>query len=289
FDFDLFTLGDHVLFQQTEHAVGKRRIIVERKISPELFRLNRQGAYNGHIPISAYTAFLGITAAALYGYDDIIFSNSTSSNEENLVWLEEEINHQYSKSLEFEADLQDYVRNFITPDIEYFSLLRPCYELKIIEIFSRYDKYFSIFSSCNRNFTQKGDRTAIVWCGRCPKCAFIFLMLAAFLPKEKVINIFGKNLLDADSLLETYEKLLGEREHKPFDCVGTRDEVYAAFFLVRERGEFDDALIMKYFTSRILPKIVHPKLLLAKILQTPEVHRIPKKFLGIVEKIYAPS
>ena len=64
-----------------------------------------------------------------------------------------EVNHQYSKSLEFEQDLDIYIKRNLSNEIKYFSLLRWMYEIKIAEIFSKIWKdYFGVFSSCNKNF-----------------------------------------------------------------------------------------------------------------------------------------
>ena len=72
---------------------------------------------------------------------------------------------------------------------------------------SRHFKYFPAFSSCNKNFTIK-DKQAVRWCCDCPKCAFVFAGLAAFLAKEKVIEIFGENLFAKKDLFPLYRELL---------------------------------------------------------------------------------
>jgi hypothetical protein len=65
-----------------------------------------------------------------------------------------DINHQYTKSLEFEARFSEFIEENIT-NIKYFSFLRPYSEEKITELFlEKCEKIFDIFSSCNKNFIQ---------------------------------------------------------------------------------------------------------------------------------------
>lgn len=228
---------------------------VQRNFDPKLFELNSTGTvYNGHIPISAIYAFSGLLAAALYGYDTVIVGNERSANVGNVTYLDEEINHQWSKSLEFEKLFQNYAKEFITPSIVYKSVLRDQSELNIVKKFSAYEKYFTVFSSCNRNFalTKSADKK---WCGECPKCAFVFAGMAAFLPKEKVVNIFNKNLFADSNLVPLYKQLAGLQDMKPFECVGTFDETKLALYLAYEKKEYADEPVMQMFVSEILPSV----------------------------------
>ncbi|MEK9196271.1 MAG: hypothetical protein AAB914_02785, partial [Patescibacteria group bacterium] len=105
-----------------------------------------------------------------------------------------------------------------------FSYLRNLSELQICEIFSQYfDKYSGVFSSCNKAFTQSS--TKLFWCGKCPKCAFIYLGLTNYIAEEKLLKLFSnKNLLLDPDLEQTYKMLLGMDNSKPLECVGTIDE-----------------------------------------------------------------
>ena len=288
-DFSLFSLGDSVIQEQTARLVGKSRVIIKRTIDPQLFALNEKGAYNGHVPISAIYSWVAILTAVLANYRNIIFSNEHSANYGNVKYLGRTINHQYSKSLEFEKDLSQYIKENITPSINYFSLLRPLSELKITEIFSHHKKYFKTFSSCNRNFSinKKTDQR---WCGECPKCAFVWSQLSAFLPREEAIKIFGKNLYADQKLLNLYLELLGEKNIKPFDCVGTPEEVKLAMYLAEQSGEYNDDYIIKYFGQKILPKIKNIKALNKKVLLSEGKHNVPREFQKIIKlskiKIY---
>ncbi len=194
---------------------------VNRSIDPVLFEHNNMGARNGHVPISAILACVGTIVGILTGYSAAVVSNENSSNEPTLIYEGVEINHQYSKSLEFETDYQHLLIDQFSSAVQYFSFLRPLSELQISELFAHdsFDKYKSVFSSCNRAFTQSSN--TLSWCGECPKCAFIFLILTPFLERNELESLWGgKNLLLEPSLQPMYRKLLGIEGDKPLDCVG---------------------------------------------------------------------
>ena len=254
-------------------------LVVKRQLSPRLFELNREGAPNGHVPISAILAFLSMVISLLSGFKWTIFSNERSANTGNVRAWGMEINHQYSKSLEFEQDFRGLVRNFLSPDLELFSLLRPLSELHITALFCEQGRFLDHFSSCNRNFKIGGEKRAFSWCGECPKCAFVFVLLAAFCEKEKVLKIFGKNLLGDESLWPLFKELLGVENFKPFECVGEPEEVRAAFEKIHERGEFEKDALMKFFLELALPKEGREALFLAS-----EAHFIPQEFQSLIPR-----
>ena len=231
---------------------------VKRILDPKVFE---QHKYQGHIPISAIYAFLGILTAVLYRYSYFIVGNEYSSNFGNIKYRGLTINHQWSKSFEFEKLFQDYVSNFISPDVFYFSLLRPFYEIRIAKMFSGFRKFFPYFSSCNKNFKIKHskDNTSIyqfarisklrLWCGQCPKCVFVFTLLSAFLTKKDLIDIFKKNLYQDKDLLPLFKDVLGFGKMKPFDCVGTFEEAQSALYL--SRNKFKNDFIVKQLGDRV--------------------------------------
>ncbi len=192
---------------------------IYRKIDPNLLELNNKGFINGHTPFSSLLAFLSFFVAYITGKKYIALSNESSANESNVVG--EKINHQYSKSYEFENDFTNYVSKYIKEDIKYFSFLRPLNELQIAKIFSKYKKYHKTFKSCNVGSKEKEWN----WCGKCPKCLFVYIILSPFLYKEELLEIFGKDLFEDKELLETFIELTGNGKTKPFECVGTFEEV----------------------------------------------------------------
>ncbi len=276
-DFTLITLRDSDIQRATAKITGRPRIINGRAIDPALIELNKLGVYNGHIPISAIYAWTTVLTAALYNYRHIVYSNEASANFGNVKYLGQEINHQYSKSLEFENDFRNYLNNFVTPDINHFSSLRQFSDLKISQLFSRYEKYFPVFSSCNRNFSIT-KKSSARWCGECPKCLFTFSQLAAYIDRSKLINIFGQNLFAKPELLPLFQELWGERKFKPFDCVGTPTEVKAALLLSGAKKEWQTDYIVKYFKKNIGSKIKNPGKLISDALKNKDEHNIPADF-----------
>ncbi|MGH7175075.1 MAG: hypothetical protein ACREGR_01805 [Minisyncoccia bacterium] len=194
-----------------------------------IMELVRQGAPNGHVPITATYIMSAALAAELYDFRDIIVSLERSADEGNVEYLGRTINHQYSKTFEFESAAQAYLTRYVDPNLRVFSLLRPLYELQIIREFAKYPEYFPYFISCNRGL-KRGT-----WCGECAKCAFMFAALSAFLPPETAVGIFHKNLFEYEGLLPLYTELIGRGEIKPFDCVGTFDENLLALYLAGKR------------------------------------------------------
>lgn len=262
--------------------LNTRVVRIKRTIDPGLYELNSKGVYNGHIPISAVYAFLGFAAACFYGYRYMIVSNERSANIGNVTYLGADINHQWSKSEEFERLFSSYVREYITPDVTYFSLLRPLNELQIVKLFIHETDLLPHFSSCNRNFTVQGTAPDRKWCGSCPKCAFVFSLLAAFLPKEKAVAIMGKNLFDEAALLPLYRQLLGVADFKPFECVGIPDEVIAAFFMASDRHSYDGSPAMELFTREVLPQIKDRNAVMERVLSVGDRSGLPDKFRHLI-------
>lgn len=217
-------------------ATGLPHLWVEREWDQQLLTLNEQGAPNGHIPISAIFACVGVIVAILAGYKYAVVSNESSASDPTLEYQGVPINHQYSKSLEFERDFQSLLQHLFGESLGYFSLLRPFTELRIAELFAQigFEKYQGVFSSCNRAF-RNGEHH-LFWCGECPKCAFVFLVLTPFVPREKLEQLWGgKNLLLDPSLEATYRQLLGIEGDKPLDCVGEVKESRAAMRLAQSK------------------------------------------------------
>lgn len=198
---------------------NKNIIEIYRTIDKNLIALNEQGFINGHTPFSAMLAFLSYFVAYMLSKKYIALSNENSANESNVVG--EKINHQYSKSFEFECDFEEYSNKYLKMPVKYFSFLRPLNELQIAKIFSKHEKYHKVFKSCNVG--SKGKEWK--WCCNCAKCLFAYIILSPYLYKESIVNIFGIDLFEKKELLETFIQLTGNGVTKPFDCVGTFEEV----------------------------------------------------------------
>ena len=207
---------------------SNKSIRIKRILDKKIIELNSKGEYlNGHIPFSAILSFITTFIAILTKNRYIVLSNESSANEGNTIFNNLEINHQYSKSLEYENDFRHYSQLFLTEDVEYFSFLRPLHEIQIAKIFSSFqnEEYFHIFRSCN-----VGSKNGI-WCCGCSKCLFVYIMFSPFVSQEKLTKIFGENLLEKKDLKEIFTELVDVKKIKPLECVGSYDEVNYALSL----------------------------------------------------------
>lgn len=241
-DITTWTVRVTPLLQPGLDVLGTAHLSVERTIDSKLSDGSLEGSRTGHVPITGILSALATVTAILAGKRDIVLSNESSAGEGNVEHHGLEVNHQYSKTLVFERLLQTYISENISSDIHYFSFLRPLSEIKIAEIFTgRYlDRYAGRFTSCNRNF-KFGNDQPLSWCGKCPKCAFIYLIFAPFIPKAKLMSLFhDRNLFEDPDLETTYRELLGISGHKPFECVGEIKECRQAVKMALATGEWSE-------------------------------------------------
>lgn len=247
-------------------------IVVERKLDKELLRLNEEGFLNGHTPFSALLAFVSVMTAAISGIKNIALSNESSANESTVPGTN--INHQYSKSIEFEEDFNWYLKRYLHHGINYFSFLRPVNELQIAKLFAGFPAHFDGFRSCN-----VGSKTDS-WCGKCPKCLFTFIILSPFLSIEILESIFKKNLFNDKSLLPVFNELTGLSQVKPFECVGTPNEVKAALWQTIKKSDWKELpFLLRHFIEPFgeEDEAIEFKLLLD---QFDEKNLIPNQFVA---------
>ncbi|MBS0193949.1 MAG: endonuclease domain-containing protein [Proteobacteria bacterium] len=253
-------IGSSPLIAACAARTGLPTLNIGRQIAPALFEFNRQGAYNGHIPVTAINSAILVLAAVLHGSDQVVFANERSASYGSQILDADgkvlaQVNHQWSKGWAFERDFGAYVHAHIAADLHYYSLLRPLSELAVARLFARSDRYDTHFSSCNRNFHILGERPANRWCGQCPKCHFVFLALAPFMPKPRLMGIFGRNLLDEPALAAGFDALIEYRDHKPFECVGEGREARAAFAALAQRPAWREDALIKRFAREIAPQL----------------------------------
>jgi hypothetical protein len=237
---------------------GLDTIHAKRTIDPKLIELNNQGYLNGHTPFSAYLSVLSSCVGYLFGHSHVALANERSANEGNTLFHGLEINHQWSKSFEYE----ELFARFAAAELPgktpyYFSLLRPLYELQIAQLFSHFyadnPEILTTFRSCNR-----GQRQGI-WCGECPKCLFAALILSPFLEPKKLNSIFGQNLFAKATMLPVADDLLGKGSNKPLECVGMYEESMIAAHLTIKRFYADTPdeslpIVLKHIKQNILSK-----------------------------------
>ncbi len=244
---------------------------VNRRLDPRILEMNKKGFLNGHIPFSAVVAFSTFISAYLQGIRYIALSNESSANESTVVGSF--VNHQYSKSYEFERDFMEYIDSFLATDIRYFSLLRPLSELQIAYLFSKYTKYHKAFRSCNAGSKQG------IWCCNCPKCLFVYIILSSFLTEDQLTEIFGENLLDAEKCEKYFRELTGLDENKPFECVGTRSEVVMSLKKYLEKG--GKALLPVKYADWLAAQ---PGDVDAALSEWNELHNVPEELLAVLKE-----
>jgi hypothetical protein len=252
-----FVLNENAPLKRLIASIGAENIEVVRTIDPGLFELKNKGYLNGHTPFSSYLAVLCVAVAALFDKKYVAISQERSSGEGNVEYLGQKINHQYSKSFGFEKKFRAYSTKYLVKNIDFFSSLRPLYEIQIAKIFSDFPRYFPYFLSCNKPY-RITNSTVASWCGECPKCLFTFAALYPFCEKEQMIKIFGANLFEDAGLIPLMEELVGDM--KPFECVGTRLETVVAFYLSLKKESAIGVLppVLEFFKNNILsgyPKI----------------------------------
>jgi hypothetical protein len=237
-----FSVNPNWVIKAVNEASGIPALEAQRRLDPRLFELNKAGALNGHIPVTAINSLIAIATATLHGLGPVVMSNERSASDPNLIWNGHEINHQWSKGAEAEGLLRAAVTAHAGLTEPYFSLLRTLSELHIAQLYARHDRYDNVVTSCNKAFLLH-DPTAR-WCGNCPKCRFVFLAMAPAMPRERLVHIFGHDLFAGvepgrepgkeagANQVPGFLELLGIDAHKPFECVGEVEESLVALSMI---------------------------------------------------------
>ena len=257
--------------------IDKTPLYVTRTLDPEMVRLGKEPGYlNGHVPSTAINSMIAALTALLFSYNRIILSNERSASEGNVVHDGREVNHQYSKSLDFEVRIADILKQATGESLTYFSLLRPYSEAKIAKLFARETRFDHVFSSCNRNFKLSGHDGPL-WCGECPKCHFTFLILAPMMDKDRLLGIFGQNLLDQPANEHAYRELTGLAGQKPWECVGEIEEAAACLYALTGKPEWDSAAVVKALRDDLVRQYGRPRLVTAlnELMIDSTEHHIP--------------
>jgi hypothetical protein len=270
----LFSVNRFEPIDRCIEVSGLPSVHVARKIDPELIRANERGAHNGHIPVTAINSVLALIVADAKGLGPVVMSNEKSSNVGNVAWLDTEINHQWSKSIVYETLLRNTLHAYgFNPD-RYFSLLRGLSESEIADRFASCTQYFDVFVSCNRPFALDPARRHASWCGICPKCLFVFLLMAPRLGRAKTEGIFGADLFARADNLQGFEEILGLHAHKPFECVGEYHEGAESLLRVFDQPEWRGSLVVEDLRVRRAE------------VETVAAHREPENAVHYVPSVY---
>ncbi len=252
-----FTLNANPALRAVVAVAGAKNIFVERKIDPRLLELNKLGYFNGHTPFSSILAVLGVALGVIFDCRYVAISQERSSNDGNTIYRGKKINHQYTKTIDFENKFRAYSKKYLAKGADYFSYLRPLYEFQIAMLFSNYPQYFDTFLSCNKAYTIANRQNNAGWCGNCAKCLSVFSMLYPFIGEAGVMRVFRQDLFKNAGLLPMMREMLGEAACKPFECVGTINETRAAFYsslkLARKENPGGLPVLLQIFENQYLP------------------------------------
>ena len=235
----LSTTGRH---PQVIDAIGAPVVVSKRTIDLDSINEDKSnGGLNGHIPFSALFAGFALIQGALLSKNIVMASNEASADQANVEVDDMSVNHQFTKTYDVEISIEQYLKRYVSADLHYGSILRPLNELQVAKLFAAkgWPKYRHLYSSCNlANYKQKADDGNLTWDGTCPKCANTFVLMAPYVPKEELLALFNdKNLLKDEELTETYKQLFGLSDKKPFECVGTFEELSHAYVLAGKKDE----------------------------------------------------
>jgi hypothetical protein len=257
---------------------------VRRQLDPRMRELNASGAFNGHIPVTAINSLIAVAASVMHGLGPVVMSNESSASVPNLSWLGRDINHQWSKGLPAESHLRDALLAHAGLRDAYFSLLRGLSELHIAALFAKFTTYDEVVTSCNAAFKQRDASER--WCGHCPKCRFVFLALAPFTGRERLVHIFGADVFADLTQLPGYRELMGLTAHKPFECVGEIEESLVALRLLTEHPDWRDAPIVRALAAEVPALPTDAEVEAAFRGDAPNV--VPPRYLAALNALGAP-
>jgi hypothetical protein len=270
-----FSVNPNPVIVNVNAASGLPALAARRKLDPRLFELNKAGALNGHIPVTAINSLIAIATAVWHGLGPVVMSNERSASDPNLIWNGHEVNHQWSKGVLAEGLLRSAVTAHTGLVDPYFSLLRTLSELHIAQLFAGHTAYDDVVTSCNKAF-KLHDPTAR-WCGDCPKCRFVFLAMAPHMPRERLAHIFGHDLFLDEAQVQGFKELLGVDGHKPFECVGEAEECLVALSMLT-----DDAPVLVALRAAV-PASAWDSVSHSNVFTPGGPHHIPPAFHKLLE------
>jgi len=269
----LFSLGTAAPIEATIAQAGLPAVHVTRRLDPALFALNEAGALNGHVPITGILSIIVLACAVMQGFDTIAMSNEHSASVPNVA----DVNHQHSKSFEFEQSFSRLLEQHVLQGVRYFSLLRPLSEVAIAQRFACHPEYLPVFRSCNTAFRQVVERRGSNWCCDCPKCRFVFLALAPFVERQRLVDTFGCNMLDDARQIDGFAELCGMLRHKPFECVGEIEESATLMTHLASMAAWCDTAVV----SSLAPRLPRGDFDALFAVRAP--HLVPDQYLAMLD------
>jgi hypothetical protein len=280
----LFSIGDAPPIARTVAVAELRHLLARRRLDPALPALNRAGAINGHVPVTAIVSCVALLTAALRGFDSVAMANERSASSGNLAWDGADVNHQFSKGLRSERLLQAALAE-VGGGVQLFSVLRPASELAIARAFAGMERYHAAFTSCNAIFRTDPALRSASWCRDCPKCRFVFLALAPFTSPEHLRQVFGSDLLDDERQFTGFALLTATGGHKPFECVGEEEESLAAIRMLASDPRWKDHRVVRRLVAEVLPGFSSGAGDPESVLALSEEHAVPAPLLADVRAV----
>ncbi|HEY1763091.1 MAG TPA: hypothetical protein VGG17_10900 [Acidimicrobiales bacterium] len=254
--------GRFAPLEETAHVTGLTVIRARRSLDPQLLS-HDDSFFHGHVPVTAMVTLLAAVAAVASGRGGVVMSNEHSASAPNVRRGTLDVNHQWSKSLSAERLIADAISERVGSELVVASFLRDRSEVWVAEAFSRLGQYHHVFRSCNRAFTQSLEQRLDTWCGECDKCLFINLMLAPFLSRATLGEIFRHEPLSDPARDAQLRILVGVGvDAKPFECVGDPDESAVALARVSALDEWHDVERLSEIAREASPDRTFDELLL---------------------------
>lgn len=232
---------------------------IHRQIDPQLISLVKEGkGYNGHIPITAINSIILSIYSYMAGNNWVVFSNERGASVPTMHHGAYAINHQYSKSVDFEYLFRNTLNDICGKTVQYFSMLRPFSELWIASYLGRKAKAaHDCFSSCNRNFVFEGKNKlpdGKRWCGKCSKCVYTAIIIAPHVTKDEFMAIFDGNIFNDGANVKIAKDLCGIGESKPWECVGDFADTASSLCNLASQDEWATDIIPKQLVSALHDK-----------------------------------
>lgn len=290
-DTALFVLSSsatrYAAIEDAAAVTGLPIVRVERRLDDKILRSAELGYRNGHVPVTGMLSSIAVLAAVLAGRDAVVMSNEWSSSSPTVVIDGRPINHQWSKSMEFETRFRAVLAGSLVDAPDYFSWLRARSELWVARRFAALRDFHPVFRSCNLAFRVDPAQRHATWCGRCDKCCFIDLILSPYLGAAELSAVFGGNEpLDDPALLDRFRALVGVVDlDKPFECVGDIEESRVAVRLAAARDDRAGSPVLEALVADIptdVPLGAAAALLLEPLSadHVPAPYRAPSDALG---------
>lgn len=195
------------------------RLEVQARHYKSDFAVGHTANYPGYFPIILN-----------HGYSGVWFNIEASADRTMAVWNDEDINHQWCKSVEYQ-DLSTQLFRLLTGqrfEDGFSSTLRGAYDSVIYAIAGSEPAMLAKAHSCN---LEKP------WCRKCPKCCFSYLMMCSVLGEHYAQTVMGvsSSLFDDSDNRSHWRDLLDAR-HVAWECVPSHLECLQAVDRCIKRG-----------------------------------------------------